>query len=123
MTKPHFLISIPQALLRFLGNILFFPLWWYSLGFLMFANRVINFWREEQKSLGVYVWLKNLFIPMYGQHDFAGRIISFFVRLIQIIIRGVVLLFWVIIGLGLMLIWLALPLLLIAAIAFQLVAI
>lgn len=120
MTKSHFLISAPQAILRFLGNILFFPLWWYSFGFIRFAQRIISFWRGEQRSLGFNVWLKNLFVPMYGQHDFAGRLISFFIRLIQIIVRGLALLFWLFIGLALMFAWLALPLALIVAIAFQL---
>lgn len=123
MAKPHFLISAPQAVLSFLGNILFFPLWWYSLGFIMFAGRIIAFWRGEQKSLGFLVWLKNIFVPMYGQHDFAGRIISFFIRLIQIIFRGLVLCFWIAIGLALMAAWLALPLALIAATAFQLLSV
>lgn len=120
MAKSHFLTSVPQAVLSFLGNILFFPLWWYSLGFIMFASRIIAFWRDEQKSLGFLVWLKNIFVPMYGQHDFAGRIISFFIRLIQIIFRGLILCFWIAIGLALMVVWIALPLLLIAATAFQL---
>ena len=123
MEKTRFLIFIPQALLRFFLNILFFPLWWYSSGFAMFVRKIIYFWRSEQKTLGFYVWLKNLFVPMYGQNDFSGRAISFFIRLVQIIFRGLILLFWVLAGLALMLFWLALPLLLIMAIAFQLIAI
>jgi len=123
MVKHHFLISFPQAILSFLGNILFFPLWWYSLGFIMFARWVFNFWQGEQKSLGFYVWLKNLFVPMYGQRDFSGRLISFFMRLVQIFFRGIILIFWLLVGLALMLFWLALPLLLIIATAFQLTAI
>lgn len=120
MSKPNFLIFSTQVCLRFFANILFFPLWWYSKGFVRFVARIINFWKNKQRQLGVAVWLKNIFVPMYGQHDFAGRIISFFIRLVQIIGRSFVLLFFVIIGIGLILFWLALPVLLIAASAYQL---
>ncbi len=119
MHKSNFLIFAPKVIISFLGNILFFPIWWYSLGFIMFTKRIISFWREEQKSLGFFIWLKNIFVPMYRQYDFVGRIISFFMRLVQIIFRGLVLCFWLIIGILLMFVWLALPLLLIIATVFQ----
>ncbi len=121
MTKPHFLLSSAQVLSRFLGSIIFFPIWWYSLGFIRFVSRIVSFWSNEQRSLGFSVWLKNIFVPMYGQNDFAGRTISFFIRLIQIIVRGTALLFWILVGLVLMLVWLALPLGIILATAFQLI--
>jgi len=31
--------------------------------------------------VGLRVWLKNLFAPMFGQTDWQGRLISFFMRL------------------------------------------
>ncbi|MBN2884531.1 hypothetical protein JXE04_01250 [Patescibacteria group bacterium] len=123
MLKSHFLIFGFQVLAQFIWTIIFFPIWWYSLGFLRFASRIISFWRGEQRVLGLWVWIKNLFIPMYGQYDFTGRIISFFVRLVQIIFRGLVMIFWIVIGLILMLIWLALPPAIIIATAYQFLAI
>jgi hypothetical protein len=56
---------------------------------------------------------------MYGQRDIAGRLISFIVRLVQIIFRGLALLVWLIIGLLALFIWLAFPLALFIASAFQ----
>jgi hypothetical protein len=44
---------------------------------------------------------------------------SFFVRLVQIIFRGLAMLFWILIGLVLMLLWLALPMAIIIATAYQ----
>jgi len=123
MLKSHFLISSFQVLIKFIWTIVFFPIWWYSLGFLRFVSRIASFWRSEQRALGLWVWCKNLFVPMYGQHDFTGRLISFFVRLVQIIFRGLVMVFWIIIGLILMLIWLALPLAIVIATAYQFLAI
>lgn len=120
MSRPHFLISAFAVTARFLGNILFFPIWWYSLGFIRFAGKIIYFWRSEQQALGFSVWLKNIFVPMYGQNDFAGRLISFFIRLIQVIVRGLALIFWLLVGLILMAVWLALPFGILIATAFQL---
>jgi hypothetical protein len=123
MSKTNFLIISLQVLGRFLGGIFFFPIWWYSLGFLRFVSKIIAFWQGEQRRLGFWLWLKNLFVPMYGQHDLAGRLISFFVRLVQIIFRGLILLLWFIICLLLLVIWLVLPFGLMLALAFQIIAI
>ncbi len=120
MLKSNFILSGFQILGRFAGNILFFPLWWYSVGFVRFTSRVLGFWRGEQRVLGLSVWIKNIFIPMYGQTDIVGRLISFFMRLVQIIFRSLAMLFWVVLGVALILFWLALPLFIIFAIAFQL---
>lgn len=106
--------------MRFAWNIIFFPLWWYSLGFLRHVSKIWTLWREEERSLGLSVWVKNWFVPMYGQRDIAGRVISFFIRTVQIIARSLVLLFWIIIGLGIIIAWLALPVLIILASAYQL---
>ena len=53
---------------------------------------------------------------MYGLQDWQGRIISFFVRLVQIMARGFVLVFWAVFALALFLAYLALPIF--AAFAF-----
>jgi hypothetical protein len=101
-------------------SVLYFPVWWYSLGFFRFAKRIFSFWREQAFSLAVLVWLKNIFTPMYGQSDFVGRLISFGVRLVQVIIRSFILLIWLIICLIIILFWPAFPFLLILATISQL---
>lgn len=101
-------------------SILYFPFWWYSFGFFSFAKRIFSFWQEQALSLAVLVWIKNIFTPMYGQSDFVGRLISFGVRLVQIIIRSIILLLWLIICLLIVLLWLAFPFLLILATISQL---
>ena len=56
---------------------------------------------------------------MYGQRDWSGRLISFFIRLVQIIFRGLVLIVWIFLLLALIIIWLIGPLLLVLALAWQ----
>lgn len=119
MTDNNFLIYSGQIILQILGEILYFPLWWYSAGFLRFLRGLGRFWLNQEKILGVGVWAKNLLVPMYGQRDLAGRVISFVMRLVQVVVRGLALLFWLVLVIALALLWLALPILLVIASLFQ----
>jgi len=90
-------------------DILFFPLWWYSRGLVMFFKKLAVFLSNKQKSLALIVWIKNIFRPMYGQTDWQGKLISIFMRLMQIILRSFVMLFWVVIALIFFCVWIILP--------------
>jgi hypothetical protein len=120
MDSSHFLVYLPKIILQILRDFLYFPLWWYSVGLWRTLLKVGNFLRNEQITLGLSVWLKNIFTPMYGQHDFLGKAISFFMRLVQIIARSFLMLIYVIIALILIAFWLALPPLVVGAILYQL---
>ncbi len=50
----------------------------------------MRFVASANAMFGFTVWVKNIFTPMYGQHDLAGRVISIIVRLGNIVVRGVV---------------------------------
>jgi len=105
-----------KILISIAWDFLYFPVWWYSFGFLKTLRGVGNFYRAQEASLNLLVWLKNIFVPMYGQYDVAGRLISFFIRLIQIIYRGLAMLIVVILGLVFIIFYLCLPLAIIIAI-------
>ena len=72
--------------------------------------------------LGVKVWVVNIFTPMFGQRDIAGVLISFFMRIFQIIGRSLVLIFWSALMFFLLLVWLVLPIAVFLGIVFNLVA-
>ena len=55
------------------------------------------------------LWLRNLFVPMFGQVDWQGRIVSFFMRLINAIIRGIILFLWLIVIFIFFLVWILAP--------------
>ncbi|HTW96662.1 MAG TPA: hypothetical protein VMD74_03355 [Candidatus Methylomirabilis sp.] len=101
-------------------DIIFFPFWWYSIGLFRLIIWLKNFIIDREKSLAFLVWLKNLFVPMYGLRDWQGRIISFFVRLVQIIIRGIIIIFWIIVALIIFWLWIIFPVLVIYEIFYQL---
>ncbi len=119
MQSHNFLTYGLKIIFQTLGNIIYFPFWWYSVGFVETLKKEWIFFSNQEKILGFRVWLTNIFVPMYGQYDAAGRVISFFIRLIQIIVRGLALLFWLALVIAGAILWLALPLLLVVALFFQ----
>jgi len=93
------------------GGVLNAPVFWYGRGAYdagAYCGRLIT---RRWHSLGVGVWIKNIFVPMYGQRDITGALISFFMRVVQIIARGIVMILWTILVLILFLAYLALPIL------------
>jgi hypothetical protein len=100
-------------------DILYFPLWWYSRGLLNTVLKMVEFLKQRQKALGLLVWIKNIHRPMYGQYDWQGMIISVFMRIVQIIIRSAIMLFWCVFALLAVFAWIILPLLVIYELKFQ----
>jgi hypothetical protein len=105
--------------LQVIWDFLYFPLWWYSAGLVKTIRGVGRFYRTAATDLGFWVWLKNIFVPMYGQYDIAGRLISFIIRLVQVILRGLALALIVLLGLVFLIFYILLPFLILAAIGRQ----
>lgn len=116
---PLYLYSL-KLLLQALKDIFFFPVWWYSFGLFEFLKKIKNFIVNKERSLALSVWAKNIFTPMFGQNDWQGYLISFFIRIIQIIFRTIIMMFWLVVAFIFICIWLALPVLVVYQILFQL---
>jgi len=101
--------SIKSALGDLLADVLYWPFWWYSRGLLKAAKFCLGEIKDQQERLGLWVWLKNIFTPMYGQYDWEGRLISFLVRLVQVIFRAILLMVWAVLMFLLFLVWLTTP--------------
>ena len=120
MTLNTVLADSAKIFTKFLWDLLYFPLWWYTRGLLEVLAWVGHFLKRRLQSTGLLVWLTNLFTPMFGQRDIAGKLISFFIRLIQIGVRSVVMAFWVIYAFVALVLWIIAPIFIIYEIAFQL---
>lgn len=70
-----------------LGSVIRFPFWWYTEGLLEAARWCARGLRYRWESAGIAIWVKNFFVPMYGQHDLAGRLVSVFMRLVVLVGR------------------------------------
>lgn len=102
-------------------GVFYFPLWWYGAGLVKFMLTLGNFIADREQETGLLVWLKNIGKPMYGQSDFAGVLISVFIRLIQIMVRGVIMLFWLVLALLFLAVWLTLPIIALYEIFYQII--
>ena len=104
--------AVSKLLFRdFVGSLFWFPIWWYTTGIKRVVTgslRTLVFrWREY----GLQIWLRNFFVPMYGQYDLTGRFVSILVRFAVLIARLVAIvaeaLFYVVISIA----WILAPVL------------
>jgi hypothetical protein len=92
-----------------LRDIVAFPVWWYTKGIFYLFEKLSLSARRQSANFAVALWAKNLFVPMYGQYDWQGRIISFVVRLVQVIFRSLALGIWMFVLLGVALFYVFAP--------------
>lgn len=101
--------ALKFVLVELIGDVLYFPVWWYSEGLKKATHFCLNQISDMEKSLALRVWLVNLFVPMYGQYDWQGRIISVFMRIAQIIYRIIALVLWSVFTAFIFLVYIILP--------------
>ena len=119
MLTNSFIFYSLQILAELVWNIFYFPIWWYGRGLVNLVIGLINFLADKQKSLALLIWIKNIFRPMYAQYDWSGMLISFFMRLAQIIFRSIIMLFWFMFFLAVIAFWILFPVFVIYEIIFQ----
>lgn len=92
-----------------IGDFVIWPFWWYTVGL---KDRLIYIGEQAKitwMNLGLNIWLKNIFVPMYGDKSLIGRLISFFARVVVLVFRLLVFVFWMCLVLITLIIWIALP--------------
>ena len=83
-------VEYPKFLIAdILGSVLRFPMWWYGEGIVHLSGWIARQLAFRWKSYGFVIWMKNLFVPMYGQYDLAGRLVSFVMRIAVLIGRAI----------------------------------
>lgn len=103
------LLVLQRIALEAFLDILYMPVWWYSRGLLYWGKKCLGWFREGNEWLSPGLWLKNILVPMFGQYDWQGRIISFVIRLVEVIARGFALGMWGVVCLVLFLFWIVFP--------------
>jgi hypothetical protein len=101
--------AIKSIFLDLIWEILYFPLWWYGPGLKRVALYTVNSIKNTEHSLGISIMYKNLFKPMFGQHDRQGRLISFLMRVILTLIRTLMFVFLLVFNLLAIVFWVILP--------------
>lgn len=103
------ILVLQRIFLEAFLDIFYFPLWWFTGGARHALLWCLDLFLSGNRALAPGLWLTHIFTPMYAQRDWQGRIVSFFMRLVQLLARVVALLFWLMFCLALFLIWLILP--------------
>ncbi|MFH0857660.1 MAG: hypothetical protein V1848_02835 [Candidatus Magasanikbacteria bacterium] len=98
-----------KLFLEYIIDFLYFPLWWYTKGIRHITTNLFSLFETGNILMSPGLWLKNIFVPMYGQYDWQGRLVSFFVRFGNVIARAFGLVFWVFILFVLLIAWIMLP--------------
>lgn len=91
------------------ASIIYFPVWWYTAGMMKVARLVSREVKSLMQTFNLKVLFQSLFIPMFGQYDLAGRIISFFVRIVYTSGLFVISVVYTTLLSVLLLLWLLLP--------------
>src|SRR3989338_393422 len=102
--------TLRAVLLSTIADFFYTPIWWYTRGLWKQVRGIIGSVVARQEALAIDVWVKNIFVPMYGQYDFAGRAISFFMRGAQIVGRMIILIIWGFLLLAWFFAWVVMPL-------------
>lgn len=103
------LIVAQRIVFDFVFHLVYFPVWWYSAGLVHTGRGCLHLIQTANYTLAPGLWLRNIFVPIYGADDWQGRIISFFLRLANVIVRSIALALWALFVLFLFALWLLLP--------------
>ena len=103
------ILVLQRLLLELAWDLVYFPLWWYTAGAKKFLLHCANLWQSGNLQMAPGLWLKNIFVPMYGQYDWQSRLVSFFIRLFNVIFRFIGLLIWTFVVLCFFFVWLIFP--------------
>lgn len=104
------LIILQRLFLEAAIDIFYAPVWWYSRGLMYVYKKGVRLVKLGNEECAPGLWLKNLLVPMFGSYDWQGRIISFFMRLVQVIARSFALFVWIWFVCLVCVVWLLIPL-------------
>ncbi|MFA6043137.1 MAG: hypothetical protein WCV85_01450 [Patescibacteria group bacterium] len=106
---------------EFVQDILLFPVWWYGKGLAKASTALWHRTTEfvQRSRWSPVIWVKNLFVPMYGDYTKSGRAISFFVRTVVALALTVVLVVVLLIYLAAFCLYLLAPVLTVYYVLYQ----
>lgn len=90
-------------------DVLFFPVWWYADGLKRLSIYLLRAFQHADVRLAPGLWLKNIFVPMFGQYDWQGRLMSIFMRIVNVFFRGFALLMYALVLIFIILFWITIP--------------
>lgn len=111
-------IILQRLFLEAVADVFYFPVWWYTGGVKHAARWCFELFRNGNKMLAPGLWLKNIFVPMFGQFDWQGRLISIFMRFVNVVGRSIALGVWLVVCVGLFGLWVVFPVLVVGGVVY-----
>lgn len=102
-------LSIKSIVVDVIGDALYFPLWWYGVGLKHTVASRVKSMNAMSNQLALKLLILNIFRPMFAQTDRAGRIISFFMRIVLLIGRLIFFAIYALVQLVMILLWIGIP--------------
>lgn len=115
--KQNIIVAAGRSIaIDIVGDVLYFPIWWYTSGLKYRLKRFIQSIGDMADQLALRLLLLNIFKPMFAQYDRAGRIISFFMRIVILIARSVYFFIFMLLQILIIAVWILLPVLIVSRI-------
>ena len=95
-------------------------IWWYTGGLLALLRKVREHIRSFAHSWNLNVLTRYLFVPMYGYNDWASRMISFCVRVVQLIVVSIATFLYIAFEFVLIVAWVLVPVVVVTNVIYQL---
>jgi len=89
MIKPSAVLVIRTLAVDSIREVFMLPFWWYTSGMIRTLKWTLSSIKGAPRFFGLDVWVKNIFVPMYGDTSFVGRLVSFGVRSFMVLGRGI----------------------------------
>ncbi|MFA6551370.1 MAG: hypothetical protein WCV41_02480 [Patescibacteria group bacterium] len=116
-----FFLYAPKIIFDFCFDILYFLPWWYGRGLKRRLKNAGFFLKRKEETLAIIVWLKNIHQPLLEQYGWQGTVKSVIMRIGQIVLRSLILAFWVGVKIIEIAAYLILPVLVVWEIIYQLI--
>lgn len=97
------------VLRELIGEVLYFPVWWYSRGLAGTGRSLLSQWYGLANRMSIPILARTMGRPMYGDYTRSGRVISFFFRLLLLVSRLVVFGVWTVMLIVAMIGWILGP--------------
>ncbi|OGH60048.1 MAG: hypothetical protein A2725_00150 [Candidatus Magasanikbacteria bacterium RIFCSPHIGHO2_01_FULL_33_34] len=102
-------LIVQRIAIDFLLHIVYFPVWWYTGGVKKAGLYCLDLLLAGNEYLAPDLWIRNIFVPMFGQTDWQGRLVSFFIRFVNIIFRVIGFILWTAVVIVVFALWLVWP--------------
>jgi hypothetical protein len=88
-----------------------FWIWWYGAQLASILKGTYSLWSLSLANLNILPMLSNLFVPMYQDQSFSGKVISFFLRSMWVLFGSIILVLLTVPLFALVVGWVCLPVL------------